>query len=106
MPGVPIYNSHAKLVGTLRGHTLHQYVQKSRHLSSKIGDQGSWPLDVDVLEKLPGRCSVYITDTEARMLYMAPKGYWNEYGTLVRDEEGISQVFLPVEYFNKVKVAK
>ena len=97
-----------KIIGVLRGGVLYKRVEKSKHLFRKIGGNGSWGIDYDVLfNQLPERSSVYITETEEGILYMATKGHWKEYGQILHfkqdEEDHYTQVFLPLEYFTKVK---
>lgn len=106
----PIRTKDGKQIGLLKGMTLYKTVQKSRHLFKKVGANGSWGIDYDVLFKqLPERCSVYIRDTEDGILYMARASQWRDYGEVLHfknaSEDHHTQVFLPLEYFTKVKVA-
>lgn len=109
MAGTPITTKDGKQIGVLKGNTLYKTVQKSRHLFRKIGGNGSWGIDYEVLfNQLPERCSVYITDTEEQVLYMARAAQWKEHGEVLHFKEDeidhYVQIFLPVEYFTKVKL--
>lgn len=103
-----IRTKDGRLIGILSGNLLTKRVQKSKHLFRTVGDNGSWGIDYDVLTKeLPERCNVHIEEVEERVLYMAPTARWREYGTILHFKEDTkdhyTQVFLPVEYFDKVR---
>lgn len=108
MTATSVKTKDGRLVGLLKGGILYKRVSKSRHLFRKVGDNGSWGIDYDVLFKeLPERASVYITDEDDHILYMARVGTWKEYGEILHFKEETvdhyTQVFLPLEYFDKVK---
>lgn len=108
MEAVQLKTKDGRLVGTLKGMVFAKTVQGSKHLFRKIGANGSWGIDLEVLTKqLPERASVRITDTENGILYMASVARWKEYGEIKHfKEETIdhyTQIFLPLEYFDKVK---
>lgn len=95
-----------RLVGILKGSVLYKRVKGSKHKFNAIGDNGSWGIDYDVLmNQLPQRCSVYITDTENQTIYMAPASRWKDYGEIKhfkeKTQDHYTQVFLPLEYFDK-----
>ena len=108
MESTPILTKDGKRVGTLKGSVLYKYVNKSKHLFKSIGDNGSWGIDYDVLfKKIPERGSVYIQDNDDHILYMVKVGQWKEYGHIKHFKSGTddhyTQVFLPIEYFDKVR---
>lgn len=110
MASVRVETKDGRLIGILKGSVLHKRVRKSAHLFRKIGVNGSWGIDYEVLMKeLPERGSVYITDSEEGILYMVANGKWKEMGEVLHFKEDTvdhyTQVFLPVEYFTRVKVA-
>lgn len=111
MTATQLKTQDGRLVGTLKGNVLSKTVQASKHKFRKIGANGSWGIDYEVLTKqLPARCSVRITDTESGIMYMAPAERWKEYGEILHFKEGqvdhYTQIFLPLEYFDKVKTTK
>lgn len=104
--GTPLYTADGKLVGVLKGSTLHKTVRGSKHKFRSVGDNGSWGIDYDVLfKKLPERGLVYINDEESGTLYMGRVSQWKDYGIVMHFKEDTVdhyvQVFLPVEYFDK-----
>lgn len=108
MKGTPVTTKEGRVVGILRGSVLYKNVQGKRHLFRKIGNNGSWGIDYDILYgQLPERGSVYITDAETNTIYMAQNGTWKEHGVILHFKEGErdhnTQVFLPLEYFSKTK---
>lgn len=110
MKATLIKTKDGKQIGILKGNTLYKTVQKSRHLFNRIGANGSWGIDYDALfNQLPERSSIYIRDTEEGMLYMVKAPLWRESGEVKHFKQGEKdhyvQVFLPLEYFTKVRVA-
>lgn len=106
--GTPIKTKDGRLVGTLRGGVLYKTTHKSKHLFRAVGDNGSWGIDYDVLMKtLPERSSVYIHEVENGVLYMVTAAMWREHGVIMHFKQDTvdhyTQVFLPIEYFNKVR---
>jgi hypothetical protein len=111
MAAVQLRTKDGRLVGTLKGNTLYKTVRKSNHLFRKVGDRGAWGIDYEVLfEKMPERSSVYITELEDGILYMVTAGEWREKGTVMHFKEDTkdhyTQVFLPIEYFNRTKTTR
>lgn len=97
------------LVGLFRGGVLKKIAKKSKHLFKRHGGNGSWGIDYDILySKELERASVYIEEQEDHILYMARVSQWKEYGHIMHFNDGdidhYTQVFLPVEYFNRVRL--
>lgn len=108
MTGTPIKTKDGTQIGTLKGAVLYKYVKKKRHLFRSIGAHGSWGIDYDILmNQLPERGSVYIKDEDDGILYMVTNARWREHGEILHFKKGTddhnTQVFLPLEYFNKTK---
>jgi len=96
------------IIGMLVGKVFKKRVKQSRHLYHKVGDNGSWGMDYDILfNELPEDGSVYIHDIELGVLYMVKNRVWREKGIIMHfkqdTKDHYTQVFLPVEYFDKVK---
>lgn len=108
MAAVPITTKDGKQIGILKGGVLYKNAKKSRHLFHKVGGNGSWGIDYDVLfNQIPERCSIRISESEENILYMANAALWRERGEVLHfkdvDDHDV-QVFLPIEYFDKVKM--
>lgn len=111
MAARPIRTADGKQIGLLKGRDLFKTARKSAHLFRKIGVHGSWGLDYDVLfNQLPLGCKVYIRETEDGIMYVADASQWKEYGEILHfkkdEEDHHTQVFLPLEYFKKQKLAE
>jgi hypothetical protein len=109
MAARPIRTKDGKQIGLLKGNDLFKTARKSDHLFRKIGANGSWGLDYEVLfNELPPRCTVYIRETEEGVLYTADASKWKDYGEVLHFKNGeddhYTQVFLPIEYFKKQKL--
>lgn len=96
------------LVGILKGSVLYKRTLASKHLYRKVGSHGSWGIDYDVLFKqLPERGAVHINEQENHVLYTVKNAKWRENGEILHFKEGTTdhytQVFLPLEYFDKVR---
>jgi hypothetical protein len=91
-------------VGVLIGNVLHKRVQGSKHKFRKIGDNGSWGIDYDVVYKdVPETTVVRVFDTETQTTYQTPIKKYKEKGIILHFKENTAdhyvQVFLPVEEF-------
>lgn len=98
--------ANGNLIGTLRGNVLTKQVKKSVHMYRSIGARGSWGIDYDALhEKLPERCVIRVEDREEGITYQTTAANWMLNGSTKHFKEGskdhYTQVFLPIEYFDK-----
>lgn len=108
MPDTNLRTQDGRLVGTLKGNVLFKEVKASRHKFRAIGPHGAWGIDYDVLvNKLPSRAKVQITDSESGTVYMVSAERWQDCGEILHFKKGTKdeyvQVFLPLEYFDKAK---
>lgn len=91
----------------LKGNVLRKRVHSSKHLFKAIGDRGSWGIDLDVLNDLPERGSIFIEDIDTKILYMSRVAQWKEHGTILHFKELSAdhavQCFLPIDYFDKTR---
>lgn len=108
MAARPIRTKDGIQIGLLKGNDLFKTARKSDHLFRKVGVNGSWSLDYDVLfNELPLRCTVHIREVEENVLYTADALKWKEYGEVLHlkdDDDQHAEVFLPIEYFKKHKL--
>lgn len=107
-PSREIRTIDGRLIGFLRGAVLFKRVKASVHKFRKIGKNGAWGIDYDVLfTVLPKKGSIYIEEVEGPALYIVKNDVWREKGTVLHFKEGTKdhnvQVFLPIELFAIVR---
>lgn len=92
--------------GMLIGNVFYKKVQGSKHKFRKIGTNGSWGIDYDIVHKdLPENAVVRVLDQENQNIYQTPLQTYKDKGVILHFKEGTkdhyTQVFLPLEFFDK-----
>lgn len=103
-----MYAKNGNYAGTLVGNIFKKQVRGSIHKFRAIGENGSWGIDYEIIHaKLKPTHVVRIIDTEAKILYQTPVKAYIEKGEIKHFKAGTNdhytQVFLPVEFFTRVR---
>lgn len=96
------------VIGVLEGGVFKRDVRMLHDFTRKVGDRGAWGLDLDVVtNQLSRRTIIQLTDLADGTVYKCALARWLEYGEVVRFDgrydDGVSKLFLPVEYFDRIK---